>query len=262
MKTDFYSYQRQELKGLTALITGSSSGIGYSTAWMLASLGVNLNLLARRFDRLSSLKSELESEYPDITINILSVDLGNSDAISKIEESNFHQVDILINNAGLALGREFVEDYDPNDWDQMIDVNMKSVFKLTHLALPHMIKNSFGDIVFTSSIAAHLAYEYGSVYCASKHGLRAFAEALRLEKAGSGIRVMQISPGLVETEFSNVRFKGDSGKASNVYQGIKPLTPEDIAYSIAELLLKPRHINIDDVIILASDQKGVNKVIK
>lgn len=258
----FNEYKYNNLKGKKALVTGASSGIGYSVAFFLASLGCDLFLTARRESLLESLKSEINKSYPDVNVSILSGDISIEQTIQNLESNGFLDVDILINNAGLALGKDNVENASLEDWETMLDVNVKSVFKLTKKVLPFMKNKSLCSIVFVSSIAGHIPYEGGSVYTASKHALRAFASSLRLELTGSNIRVFQISPGMVNTEFSTVRFKGDKQKADLVYEGMTPLTSEDIAYQIVNFVTLPNHVVVDDMIITPLEQGGVGKVVR
>ena len=179
-----------------------------------------------------------------------------------MQENNFFDVDILINNAGLAIGREHFEDYLEDDYMRMIDVNIKSAFRMVHKVLPFMNKKQEGDIICISSIAAHIPYEGGAVYTATKHALRAFCTSVRQETCGKNIRLIQISPGLVDTEFSTVRFKGDKKQADDVYKGMTPLVADDIAHQIVSTILLPRHVNIDEMLIIPTDQGGISKVVR
>lgn len=258
----FYDEKLIDLKGKSALVTGASSGIGYSTACFLASVGVNLFLVARRESRLITFQKALKEQYPQSSVNYFAGDLTHFDVIEKIEANGFFNVDILINNAGVALGREPISDGKIAEWEQMVDINIKSAFIMARKVLPYMIENGEGDIVLLSSIAAHIAYEGGGLYCATKHALKAFGTVLRKETCGTNLRVFQMSPGMVETEFSQVRFRGDKEQAKAVYDGIEPLTPDDIARQITWALKQPRHVNLDEIIIMASAQGGVDKVVR
>lgn len=258
----FNDYKINTLKGKSALVTGASSGIGYSVSYFLASLGCDLFLTARRENLLEDLKKELLEKYPDIKISILSGDISRNETIDNLEEKGFLDVDILINNAGLALGKDNVETASLEDWETMLEVNTKSVFKLTKKTIPFMRKKELSNIVFVSSIAAHIPYEGGSVYTASKHALKAFASSLRIELTGSNIRVFQISPGMVNTSFSTVRFKGDKEKADLVYDGMTPLSAEDIAYQIVNFVTLPNHVVVDELIITPLEQGYLTKVVR
>jgi NADP-dependent 3-hydroxy acid dehydrogenase YdfG len=244
----------RSLAGSTALVTGASSGIGLATAARLALEGCHLNLVARRKERLFELKQELLNLNPGIQIRTFALDLTNADATARLIDDGGLAVDILINNAGLARGLTTVIHSSSADWEEMINTNVNAAFRMSREAAIHMSNNGGGDIVVLSSVAAHIAYENGAVYCASKHALRAFHEALRLETISQNIRIMMLSPGMVETEFSLVRFEGDSERAKNVYKGVDTLDAGDVAESLLFALKQSRHINIDDLIIKPRQQ--------
>jgi 3-hydroxy acid dehydrogenase / malonic semialdehyde reductase len=235
------------LKGKKVLLTGASSGIGAALAWDLADLGAELFLLARREQRLQEIAAK-------VSAHTLCVDLSQSDWSQKLLSSWGSDFDVLINNAGLALGRSPFMESEWADSEQMLKVNVESLMQLTHMVLPSMLKKGEGDIVNLCSVAGHWTYPGGAVYCATKHALWAFTRALREESCGRNVRVMQISPGMVETEFSLVRFKGDEEKARQVYQGMKPLKPQDISRMICFMLTQPRHVCIDEIITMPTDQ--------
>ncbi len=240
------------------LITGASSGIGRSVAMMLSEKGYELFLVARRVDKLIQLKDELKSSK----IHIIPCDINKEESFEKIKVITGSHIDILINNAGLALGKDNVHESKIADWTQMIDTNITSNFRLVHLVLPWMIKQGVGDIINICSIAGHYSYQGGAVYCATKHAVKAFTRALREETAGKNIRVMQVSPGMVETEFSQVRFKGDELLANAVYSGMTPLTPDDIGSMIVFMLDRPRHVVIDEIITMPQDQGSPTTIIR
>jgi 3-hydroxy acid dehydrogenase/malonic semialdehyde reductase len=242
MKTHFH--------GKNILITGASSGIGHALAMKFNSSGARLFLLARREERLENLARSLTG----VEVHLLVTDINSKNSVSKIQEATSGRVDILINNAGLALGREKVEESNFSDWEKMIETNITANFKIAHLIVPWMIKSGGGDIINLCSIAGHYAYPGGAVYCATKHAVHAFTRALREETCGRNIRVMQISPGMVNTEFSQVRFKGDLKAAEAVYSGMTPLTGEDIADMMMFMLERPRHVVIDELITMPADQ--------
>lgn len=246
--------REQRLFGKTALVTGASSGIGLATAAKLAHEGCHLHLVARRQDRLLELKKTLTGLYSQIKVEVFALDLTSSESISQLREKNAFEADIVINNAGLAIGLASVIESNEEDWSKMLTTNVDAAFLVSKHAASCMAKRGGGDIVALSSVAAHDAYEKGAVYCASKHALRAFHEALRLEVLESNIRVMMISPGMVETEFSKVRFHGDEERAKSVYSGVEPLSGADIAHNILFMLKQPRNTNIDDLIIKPQQQ--------
>ncbi|MCB9758582.1 MAG: SDR family NAD(P)-dependent oxidoreductase [Alphaproteobacteria bacterium] len=248
------------LDGRRALVTGASSGIGRATAQGLAGLGCDLAVVARRAERLEALRRELAPT--GVQVDTLAVDLSTPDAIARMDTAGFFDVDILINNAGGALGKDAVATADVAEWRAMIDVNVTAAFLVTRAVVPRMLARGGGDIVAISSIAGHIPYEGGSVYCATKHALRAFCTALRRETAGQDLRVVQVSPGMVDTEFSAVRFRGDQTAADAVYAGMTPLSAEDVARQILWALLQPRHVNLDEVMVMASAQGGVGKVVR
>lgn len=235
---------------MRALITGASSGIGRAMAIELAKKGYELFLLARRKEKLEELQSELKGAK----VHLIVKDINDPDLASEVEKITEKRIDILINNAGLALGREKIAESKFEDWEQMISTNITANFKMVHIVVPWMLKNGGGDIINLCSIAGHYTYQGGAVYCATKHAVHAFTRVLREETVGKNIRVMQISPGMVNTEFSKVRFKGDQKTADNVYAGMTPLTGEDIARMMIFMLDQPRHVVIDEIITMPLDQ--------
>lgn len=236
------------------LITGASSGIGEACALLLAEKKIPLILIARRSDRLSlthkkcqELGSKVYSFNLDVTktADIISWAQKNCDLLSKCE--------VLINNAGLAVGLKTFDQVESHEWDQMIDVNIKGVMLFSSLLLPHFIKKDSGHIINLGSVAGHHVYPRGNVYCATKHAVHAFSQSLRADLLGKNIRVSEISPGMVETEFSEVRLQ-DKDKAKKVYQGLKPLSAHDIAEVIAWCLDRPKHVNIEEIILYPTMQ--------
>lgn len=244
------------------LITGASSGIGEATAFEMAKSGYDLILTARRLDRLENLKSQLQSEFPKIQIAIEFLDVTDKNSIENFFEKHknkISQLSVLINNAGLAKGVEKIQDAHVEDWDLMLDTNVKGLFTLTRKALPFMLQNKRGFIVNLGSIAGRWIYPGGAVYCATKHAVRAFSEGLRMDILGSGIRVCNIEPGMVETEFSEVRM-GDKERAKSVYAKMTPLKAEDIAKTISWVVAQPQHVNISELVIYPTDQAHVGQV--
>ena len=242
----------------TALITGATSGIGEATARLLAEKGYRLILTGRRTERLEKLKSELGAD-----VHTLSFDVRDKAAVFAAIESldeEWSMIDVLINNAGNAHGLAPIEDGDLDDWDAMIDINVKGLLYVSKAVLKGMTSRRKGHIVNIGSIAGKEVYPNGNVYCASKHAVDAINNGMRIDLNQYGIRVSQINPGLVETEFSLVRFKGDQEKADGVYKGMDPLTGNDIAEIIAFVLECPPHVNISDLIVLPTAQASATIV--
>jgi NADP-dependent 3-hydroxy acid dehydrogenase YdfG len=237
-----------------ALITGASSGIGLAMAFSLAAHNISLILVARRLDRLEDVRNQIIEKYPQAIIHLIASDVNSSELPDKIAKISNKKIDILINNAGLALGKDFVEKGQLSDWQAMIETNITANFKMVHLVLPWMLQNGEGDIINLCSVAGHQSYQGGAIYCATKHAVHAFTKALREETCGRNIRVMQISPGMVETEFSLTRFKGDKNSAENVYSGMTPLSGDDIARMMQFMLDQPRHVVIDEIITMPMAQ--------
>ncbi|KTC64780.1 short chain dehydrogenase/reductase family oxidoreductase (plasmid) [Legionella adelaidensis] len=245
-----------ELKNKTVLITGASSGIGKACAELFAQKSANLLLCARRQERLQELKSTLQEKYK-IDVHTFALDVRNKNKVFTAFKSlpgNWQNIDVLINNAGLAAGLENFQEADIEDWEAMIDTNVKGLLYVSKAVLPQMLERNTGHIINLGSIAGHQVYPKGSVYCASKHAVKAISQGLRMDLLGTKIRVSSIDPGAVETEFSLVRFKGDQQRADNVYQGMTPLNPEDIAQAIYFCVSCPAHVNISEMIIMPTDQ--------
>jgi 3-hydroxy acid dehydrogenase / malonic semialdehyde reductase len=250
-----------------AVITGASSGIGRATARAFAAAGARLALSARRYDRLEALLPELTAAGAhDVAIFQCDVrDPVQVDAFVQRIVDAFGRIDILVNNAGLARGMEHLDDETPEAWDawnEMLDTNVKGLLAVTRRVVPIMQAQHGGHVINMTSTASHVIYEGGGVYSASKHAALAINDTLRVEVAEHGIRVTGISPGLVETEFSVVRFRGDQQRADNVYANMTPLTPEDIAECILFAANRPPHVNIDEIILKPLDQASVHKVIR
>ncbi len=245
-----------------ALITGASAGIGEATAWELAAQGYNLVLLARRKERLQALKKKIEKSR-DLKVQIAALDVRNPKAIRKFVQSHqtvLKKLQVLVNNAGLARGAEKIQDGKLQDWDEMFDTNVKGLLALTREILPFFVANQSGHVVNMGSVAGRWVYPGGAVYCASKFAVRALSEGMRLDLLGTGIRVSNIEPGMVQTEFSEVRFRKDKKKAAAVYAGMKPLTAVDIAETIGWIVARPAHVNIQELVIYPTDQASVRDV--
>ncbi|MGI9547531.1 MAG: SDR family NAD(P)-dependent oxidoreductase [Flavobacteriaceae bacterium] len=237
-----------------ALITGATSGIGRETARRFAKNGIHLVLCGRRKERLDQLKKELDQLTEVVTLKF---DVRNRDAVAKAIQSlpeAFTNISILINNAGNAHGLDPIDKGNLDDWDAMIDINVKGLLYVSKAVLPRMVKTRQGHIVNIGSTAGKEVYPKGNVYCASKHAVDALNQAMRIDLNTYGIRVGAVNPGLVETEFSDVRFKGDSDRADTVYQGYDPLTPEDIAEIIYFVISRPLRVNIADLVVMPTAQ--------
>ena len=239
-----------------ALITGATAGIGYETAILLAQNKFNLIITGRRNDRLSTIKEQLEAQF-GCKVMALNFDVRSKDETEKALNSlppEWKSIEVLINNAGLAAGLAPVNSADVDDWEAMIDTNVKGLLYVTRTVSPWMIERQSGHIINISSIAGKEAYPNGSVYCGTKHAVAAISKAMRIELMPSGIKVTTIAPGAVETEFSLVRFRGDEQKAKQVYKGFTALSGKDIAETILFVLSRPAHVNIDDLLIMPTDQ--------
>lgn len=246
------------LQNKTALITGASSGIGESTAKYLATYGVNLILTSRDSNSLIELQKELQSY--DISVEILSLDVRDIDDV-KIKLSSL-DIDILINNAGLALGLEPIYKGDINQWDTMIDTNLKGLLYVSRTVIPNMIKKQTAHIVNLGSVAGKTAYANGSVYCATKSAVHSLGESINADLFGTNVKMTTIAPGAVKTNFSNVRFEGDRKKADAVYEGFEPLSANDIASSILNVLNTPPHVNIQYLDIMPTAQRNPYMIYK
>ncbi len=247
------------LKDKVVLITGASAGIGRATAQVFAREGASLVLGARRKDRLEALASDLHHHY-GVQVLPLTLDVTRAESCSAfINESikAFGKIDVLINNAGLARGVDKISDVKEEDMREVFETNVYGLLRLSQLALREMLPRNSGHIINLGSVAGHMPYEGGSVYCASKFSVRAISEVLRLELLGTNIRVSLISPGLVETEFSLVRYRGDSDKAGQVYRGMTPLTGEDIAECVLFVASRPAHVDIDEIVVRPVAQAGL-----
>lgn len=245
-----------KLDGKTAFITGASSGIGEATARVFAENGCKLILLARRKERLEALSNELMKKFGTqsllIVENIQNFE-GLKEKISKIPEE-FLNVDILVNNAGLARGLDKIYNGNVTDWEEMIDTNIKGVLYITKLLAPIFLKRNSGHIVNIASLAGRQVYPNGNVYCATKFAVKALSESMIIDFNGTNIRITNVDPGLVETEFSEIRFHGDSERAKQVYLGYMPLTGKDIANIILFIVTLPQHIMVQDILVTPTAQ--------
>lgn len=244
----------QTFTGKTAIVTGASSGIGLEVATQLASSGATVYAVARRFERLQALVKDFPNQVIAVTQDVTAPLTELQKAIAG------RRIDILVNNAGGALGRDSIEDCAPEKWQGMIDKNLTSLIAVTQLVLPQMLTQASGDILNVGSIAGLETYAQGSVYCAVKAGVVALTDAWQKDLLGKGIRVMAVHPGLVETEFSVVRFAGDVEKAKAVYAGMQPLTAVDVADTIVWMLSRPKHVNVPSLTLLPTAQAGASMV--
>lgn len=247
-----------------AFVTGATAGIGEATARALARDGHDVVLVGRRQDRLDALAQAIRKEH-GVEAHALALDVTDDQALAAAAKEHaawFENVEVLVNNAGLARGVEPVQSADPADWDEMIDTNVRALLRVTRLILPHMIERKRGTIVNLGSTAGRWVYPGGAVYCATKFAVRAISEGIRMDAHGSGVRVTNIEPGLVETEFSEVRLKGDKAAAAKVYEGFSPLVAADIADTIAWCVSRPAHVDIQELVIFPTDQSAIRMVAK
>lgn len=249
---------------MIVLITGATAGIGKSTAEIFAKNGHELILTGRRKERLESLKVELEAKHK-VKVNTLNYDVRNNSEVESAIHSlgaKAEQIDLLVNNAGLAAGLSSIQEGSLDHWERMIDTNIKGLLYMTRLIAKKMVNNKKGHIINIGSIAGKEVYANGNVYCATKHAVDALNKAMRIDLLPYNIKVTAINPGMVETEFSIVRFDGDAEKAKNVYKGLEPLHPEDIAETIYWVATRPTHVNINDIVIMPSIQASAVNVIR
>lgn len=247
---------------MLALITGATSGIGRATAEAFADLNYRLILCGRRQDRLDQLQQQLSAQTAVLTLNFDVRDWEDVEHAIRTLPDDWKSIDILVNNAGNAHGMAPIQDGDPADWDQMIDGNVQGLLYVSKAVIPGMVDRRRGHIVNLSSIAGKQTYANGAVYCASKAAVEALSTGMRLDLTQHGIKVTNIAPGAVETEFSMVRFKGDADRAAKVYEGFTPLTAEDIADTIVYAVTAPAHVTIADLTILASAQAAATTVVR
>lgn len=250
------------VKDQIVLITGASSGIGEACARVFAQAGAKLLLVARRQELLDSLADYLSKEYACET-HLMPLDVRNR---LQIESALHHlppswsTVDVLINNAGLSRGLDKIHEASITDWEEMIDTNVKGLLYMTRALLPGMVSRGQGHVINIGSIAGHQTYPGGSVYCATKAAVKSISEGLKLDLLGTPIRVSSVDPGMVETDFSNVRFHGDTERAKKVYQGLTPLTPDDVADVVLFCATRPPHVNINQVILMPTEQASTTLV--
>jgi 3-hydroxy acid dehydrogenase/malonic semialdehyde reductase len=250
------------LAGKWVLITGASSGFGAAAALSFAAEGAKLLIGARRMDRLETVAAEAAKAGAQ-AVFFHPLDVSKTAGVNAFIDwarTKTTRLDVLINNAGGALGLDFVADGKDEDWETMMQTNVLGVLRMTRAALPLMVNNPGGSIINIGSLAGRTVYEGGAAYCAAKAGELQITRALRLELNGTGLRVSSVDPGLAETEFSLVRFKGDVAKAGKPYEGTQPLTAEDIAETLVWVASRPPHVNIDELLIKPTDQAAIHKV--
>jgi serine 3-dehydrogenase len=246
----------------TVLITGASAGIGEATARAFAGAGARLILAARRRDRVAELARELGDRH-GTECHTLQLDVRDAGVVTRMLEDlpgEWAQIDVLVNNAGLSRGLDKLHEGSIADWDEMVDTNVKGLLYVTRAVVPGMVARGRGHVINLGSIAGHEVYPGGAVYCATKHAVDAITRGLRIDLLGTPVRVTSIAPGLVETEFSVVRFHGDRERASKVYEGVQPLTAEDVADAILYAATRPPHVNVDEVLVMATAQAGATRV--
>lgn len=246
------------LKDKTVLITGASSGIGKACAQQFSKEGAKLIITARRLENLQSLAEELPTKvYP------VKLDIRDKKAIKTCLQElpeEFDSIDILVNNAGLASGLEKLYEASDDDFDVMIDTNVKGLLYITRAVVKQMVEKNNGHIINIGSIAGHEPYANGAVYCATKAAVRSISRALKMDLLGTDIRVSSVDPGMVKTDFSEVRFHGDKEQAAKVYEGVRPLTADDIADAVVYCATRPQHVNVSEMLILSTDQVSANVV--
>lgn len=250
------------LRGQVVLITGASSGIGAACARAFASSGSQLLLLSRRADRLAAMSSDLQT-LGAADVHTLVVDVRDGAAVQRAIAAlpaPLRDIDVLVHCAGLGRGRDKLHEGDPREWDEIIDTNVKGLLYVSRAVLPQMVARDRGHVVHIGSVAGSQAYLGGNVYCASKAAVRMLNECLKHDLLGTRIRVSSVDPGMVETEFSVVRFRGDEARAKAVYAGMTPMTADDVAEAVLFCVSRPPHVNISEVVMLATDQAAATTV--
>jgi 3-hydroxy acid dehydrogenase/malonic semialdehyde reductase len=247
-----------------ALITGATAGIGEACARLFAREGYNLILTGRRMQRLERLAQSLNNKY-NIQVAVSCFDVRSRQQVTENLQSlpeQWKRVDVLVNNAGLSQGLDPIDQGNLDDWDTMIDTNVKGLLYITKVVSGWMVENGFGHIINIGSIAGKEVYPNGNVYCASKHAVDALNQGMRIDLLKHGIKVTAVHPGAVETEFSEVRFKGDTDRAKKVYEGFDPLVADDIAETIWFVASRPKHVNINDIVVMPTAQASATNIFR
>lgn len=249
---------------MLVFITGATSGIGRSTAELFAANGHDIIITGRRQDRLTDLRKSIAEKHK-VNVTELKFDVRNREEVESAVNSlnpELKKIDVLVNNAGLAAGLSAIQDGDIQHWERMIDTNLKGLLYVTRIVSNLMIANKKGHIINIGSVAGKEVYANGNVYCATKHAVDALNKGMRIDLLPHGIKVTAVNPGMVETEFSLVRFDGDEERAKKVYLGMQPLTPEDIAETIYWAAQRPAHVNINDIVIMPTMQASATNVLR
>jgi 3-hydroxy acid dehydrogenase/malonic semialdehyde reductase len=252
------SMHTNNLKSRRALITGASAGFGAACAHAFAGAGADLELWARRGDRLDEVRRAVAAAHK-VEINARAIDVRDRDAVREAVQDMYgagHHVDILVNNAGLAAGMDPIHEGDYDDWDAMIDTNLKGLLNVTREIIPHMVARNAGHVINIGSVAGYIPYPRGNVYSATKFAVRGLTESMNIDMYGTNVRVSSVDPGAAETEFSLVRFHGDEARASKVYDGFMPLTAEDVADAVLYVAGAPAHVNITKLIMMPTAQRN------
>ncbi len=246
----------EQMTNQTVLITGASAGIGAACARAFAAAGERLLLTGRRRERLEALAAELQGAH-GTEAHLLALDVRDREEVAETLADlppEWAEVDVLVNNAGLGRGMDRLYEGDPAEWDEMVDTNVKGLLYVTRAVVPGMVARGRGHVVNIGSVAGHEVYPGGAVYCATKHAVGAITQGLRMDLLGTGVRVSTVDPGMVATEFSVIRFRGDQERADRVYAGMAPLTAGDIADAVLWCATRPPHVNIDEIILKPTDQ--------
>jgi len=252
------------LKDKIVFVTGASAGIGEACARAFAALGAGILMCARRLERIEKLTEELRKDL-GVKAHALALDVRDGAAVEKAVKDlpgPWRDIEVLVNNAGLSRGLDKLQEGLVSDWDEMIDANVKGLLYVSRAVIPGMVARGGGHVINIGSIAGREVYPMGNVYCATKYAVRALSKGLRLDLNGTPVRVSEIAPGLVETEFSLVRFHGDGERAAKVYQGYTPLRPEDVADAAVWCATRPAHVNVAEVLITSVDQASTTLVHK
>lgn len=253
--TGQHNEKPEKMEQRIAMITGATSGIGQACARKFAQSGYAVIITGRNEGKLAAMRNELEVKGTKVMTLVFDVRMSDKakEAMASLP-AEWKEIDVLVNNAGLALGLDKEYEGDPEDWNTMIDTNIKGLLTMTRLVVPGMVERNKGHVINIGSVAGDAAYANGNVYCATKAAVKTITDGLRIDVAHTALRVTNVKPGLVETNFSNVRFHGDSARAENVYKGIKPLTGDDIADVVVYAANAPAHVQIAEVLVLATHQ--------